>query len=438
MRPKITFKRVTSPKEKDFQRLWKIYEECFPIRDERETRSHLLETASGYAKEDKGKYMESYLLSTCLNGKIVGGAVFEYAEGIVHGKKFSFGVDWYLFIEKECRMKGLGKRTHEGCLEILQEKAKQRNSPLDLIACEMNDLKRMKPQDREKDRKVIIDPGERMAFFSSLGYHEIDPSRFSYIQPQLTENTHPCRELMLAIKPIGKNFRSKIPIEYLKQLLWLYTWAGFDGIPKSNINGHRDPDTDKAYKEMENQLERTRKPLSLKPLVSGQEITIEPLSRKTLMPAIKLLEKVFPHEKESEIPHTSLRASLNPKPYRNKLAEWDILELRYWVALNKIGKVIGIVGLYSYNKDRKEAEWLGWFAVSPKYRRHGIGKKMIDFAIYNAKLSGKRYLRLYTSMHPNELESHRLYEERGFVKVREEDTPGWKGKKIVYEMGLKE
>lgn len=62
----------------------------------------------------------------------------------------------------------------------------------------------------------------------------------------------------------------------------------------------------------------------------------------------------------------------------------------------------------------------------------------MPFAIYNAKLSGKRYLRLYTSMHPNELESHRLYEERGFVKVREEDTPGWKGKKIVYEMGLKE
>ena len=435
MRPRITFRRITSPKGKDFERLWEIYRECFSIRDERETRKDLLDIAKGYKRKEKERYTECYLLSVKVNGRIAGGINFDYAEGRIGGRITGFGTIWYVFIEKGSRMRGLGRALHEECLKTLREKAKERRTKPDLIACELNDEARMKRSDREKDDKVIIDPEERMAFFSNLGYREIDPTRFHYIQPQLTGNRHPCRELMLAIKPTGKNFHNRVSGEYLKQLLWLYTWAGFEGIPGSDMKGHRNPDTDKAYKEMKSELERVRKPLSLKPLVGSPEITIQPLSRKNVGAAVRLLNGIFHYERE--IPEVSLHASLNPEPYRKYLNEWDIPELRYWVALSKSGKVIGTVGLYSYNKDRKEANWLGWFCVVPGYRKHGVGMKLLDFAIYNAKLSGKRYLRLYTSMHPNELESHRLYEKKGFVKMREENTPGWKGKKIVYEMELR-
>jgi GNAT superfamily N-acetyltransferase len=332
---KITFKQVTSPKGKDFEQLWKIYEECFPIRDEREVKRNILGITKRHPHEDGAKYVESFLLSVNVNGRPAGGAIFDYVEGTAHGRKFSFGIDWYIFIGKEYREHGFGKRLHEEMLASLKEVSRRRGSKLDFVISEMNDLRRMRPQDREKDRKVIIDPEERMEFFSILGYHEIDPSRFRYVQPQLTENKHPCRELMLAIKPLAKHFQSKIPVKYLKQLLWLYTWAGFDGIPGSNFNGHRNPDTDKAYREMKGQLERMRKSLGLKQLVSGPDIRIEPLSKRTLEPAIRLLNSIFSYE--NEVPDISLRASLNPKPYRKKLDEWKIPELRYWVGLNRSG-----------------------------------------------------------------------------------------------------
>ncbi len=436
MQPKITFKRITNPKGKDFNRLWKIYEECFPIRDERETKSHLYENARGYSFQEDGKYAECFSLCISVNSRPAGGVIFNYVEGKICGRRIGFGVDWYIFLDKRYRELGLGKLLHEKMVASLRELSLRRGSILELVICELNDPRRMKPADEEKDMEVIIDPAERFAFFNSLGYHEIDPSGFSYIQPQLTENKHPCKELMLAIKPVGKKFHNKIPTGYLKQLLWLYTWAGFDGIPGSNLNGHRNPETDKAYMEMKRQLEilERQKSVSLIPLVREPDIKIEPLSKRTLEPAIKLLNSIFHYEKE--IPQVSLHASLNPEPYRKYLNEWKIPELRYWVALSKSGKVIGTVGLYSYKKGRKEASWVGWFSVSPKYRKHGIGTKLLDFAIYNAKLTGKKYLRLYTTTNPNELAAHKLYEKTGFVKTGEEPQKG-KDKKIFYRLDLR-
>ena len=437
MKKEINFRRITSPKGKDFERLWKIYEKCFPIRDEREVKRNILGITKGHPHEDGEKYVESFLLSINVNGRPAGGAIFDYAEGRICGRKAGFGINWYLFVNNKYRQRGLGKLTHEKRLEILRAISAERKASLDLMVCELNDPQNMKVPDREKDRKVM-NPHERLEFFHKIGFRRID-TRFNYIQPQLTVKSHPCEELMLCILPLKKDFRREMPAEYLKQLLRLYVWAGFEGIPGSNVNGHRNPDTDRACREMMGQLEmleRREKRISLLPLESRQGISIKPLTKKTLGSAIKLLGRTFPYEKE--LPEICLRASLNPRPYRKIFAKRGTVGLKYWTALDRREKVIGMVGLYSYKKDRKEASWLGWFAVSPGCRKHGVGTKLLNFAIYNAKLTGKRYLRLYTSMHPNELESHRLYEERGFVKVREEDTPGWKGKKIVYEMGLRE
>jgi GNAT superfamily N-acetyltransferase len=265
---KITFKRITSPKGKDFERLWKIYEECFPIRDEREVKRNLKE-ASGYSFQEDGKYVECFLLSVNVNRKAVGGAIFDYVEGNIRGRKVGFGINWYLFMDKKHRQKGLGKLAHEKRLKIIYELSAKRGINPDLMVCELNNPERMKPEERKKDMNIIY-PEERLEFFNKIGFRKVDSSRFNYIQPQLTEKSKPYSGLMLCILPLRKELQNKISTEYLKEFLWLYVWAGFSGIPGSDISGHRNPETDSAYKEMRRQLEafgRQKKFLLLESLV---------------------------------------------------------------------------------------------------------------------------------------------------------------------------
>src|SRR4030042_1226449 len=118
---KITFRRITKPKGKDFERLWKIYEECFPIRDERETKAHLEEYAGACSSSEKGRYAEHFLLSVDVDGSPAGGAIFDYVEGKICGKTAGFGTGFYIFIAKEHRGKGLGRLTQEKHLDILKK-----------------------------------------------------------------------------------------------------------------------------------------------------------------------------------------------------------------------------------------------------------------------------------------------------------------------------
>ncbi len=166
------------------------------------------------------------------------------------------------------------------------------------------------------------------------------------------------------------------------------------------------------------------------------DMKIEPLSERTLENSIALLHRIFPEISEVENPDIVLPASLNPEQYRQQLAQRNIPELRYWVALNETEQVAGIVGLYSYGKDQSDASWLGWYGVSPEHRGKCIGRQLLDYAIDQAKGMRKKYLRLYTSTDPNESVSHELYERRGFVKTGEEPLEGTPFKKLFFQLDL--
>ncbi|MHC5822627.1 MAG: GNAT family N-acetyltransferase [Nostoc sp.] len=148
-------------------------------------------------------------------------------------------------------------------------------------------------------------------------------------------------------------------------------------------------------------------------------IEIKPLSKPTLTAAIDLADKVFQYqrwwEKASWIFQLSLMHSYFPKLLLGLLG---ISWCRYWVAVNSQADVLGITGLYT-RSGNSETYWLGWTCVNPEARGQGIGAKLVDFAISQAKNSRANYLKLYTSDLPDYAIARQLYERRGFELVQE-------------------
>jgi GNAT superfamily N-acetyltransferase len=92
--------------------------------------------------------------------------------------------------------------------------------------------------------------------------------------------------------------------------------------------------------------------------------------------------------------------------------------LNFWVAIDSpSGKVLGTTGLYTYMRDATDAVWLAWFCVAPEARGKGIGSRLLDFSIAEARKTGRYYLRLYTSDDRREADAQRLYESRGLRVV---------------------
>lgn len=163
-------------------------------------------------------------------------------------------------------------------------------------------------------------------------------------------------------------------------------------------------------------------------------IKIESLTERTLSDAVRLICEIFPPEEEEERADFELSASLAPEKYKEFLIETRILGLKYWVAMES-EEVVGVIGLYSYQADDKEADWLGWFVVDPNKRDSGFGKELLRFAIRQAELKKKSFLRVYTSTMGAEAVARNLYKNFGFELKKEE--PEGSELKLYYELRLK-
>lgn len=152
-----------------------------------------------------------------------------------------------------------------------------------------------------------------------------------------------------------------------------------------------------------------------------QEFKIKPLSKKTLEEASKLTLKVFHSKKTDEdYPPKWFEASLNPNANKKSYDDFDVKDLKYWVALNNNNeKVVGIIGIYTLKYDEKNANWLGWYCVDPKERDKGLGKLLLKFVIKKTKKQGKTWLRLYTSNEPNEKRANEIYDKLGFKPIKD-------------------
>lgn len=162
-------------------------------------------------------------------------------------------------------------------------------------------------------------------------------------------------------------------------------------------------------------------------------VKIRPLTKKRLNDAVNLLNEVFPGAEE-EPPSEELPASLYPKKHEPFLLKTKESDIKYWLAIDDSGRVVGTVGLYCYERDKKESFWLGWFCVNPYSRRNGIGNKLLRFAITKTKKAGKRFLRLYTLDTPDGLAARKLYEKHGFQLVGREPHLNENIEKLYYEL----
>jgi len=146
-------------------------------------------------------------------------------------------------------------------------------------------------------------------------------------------------------------------------------------------------------------------------------MNIKSLSEGTLKPAGDLLINTFElDESDFDYPPRWLKASIGTD--KKIFDEYGVNYTEYWVALDDSG-LVGVVGLYAVNEGKDDTYWLGWFAVSRKARRKGVGSKLLDFAIQKAREDGKKYLRLYTSDSKIEEKAQLLYDKYGFKTVSE-------------------
>ena len=163
-------------------------------------------------------------------------------------------------------------------------------------------------------------------------------------------------------------------------------------------------------------------------LAKAEDITIVPLTRENLPKAIAAGKDGFSYGWPVLNPARDFRASLDPviQAERAALASTNKtveMNAKYWLAVDKNGSVVGTTGLYETGADKGEAAWMGWMSVPKSYRGQGIGKKLVDFSIEQARADGKGMLRLYTSTYQGEAAAQGLYEREGLKVVAREPHP---------------
>ena len=154
---------------------------------------------------------------------------------------------------------------------------------------------------------------------------------------------------------------------------------------------------------------------------------IKPLSFDRLEESNTLRNRVFKYLSLEE--KQTLNASLDPQNHSYIFTKLALMSLEYWVAIYE-NKVVGLIGLYEETSDHEDSIWLGWYCVDEKYRGLTIGKKLISFAIEEAKKKNKYFLKLYTTLHDEYAVARDLYEQLGFFVTFH------KGKTLHYHLNL--
>lgn len=132
-----------------------------------------------------------------------------------------------------------------------------------------------------------------------------------------------------------------------------------------------------------------------------RNLTFEPVSKNNLDLITTIQNKIFPGEDASQ----NYIETIERDPYRKELANWLVL---------LGGKVIGIVGLYSYHEYPKTS-WLGWFGVLEEERGKKYGSTIFDFWIDYSRKQGYSEARLYTDKLSNQ-SALQFYEHKGMLR----------------------
>ena len=152
--------------------------------------------------------------------------------------------------------------------------------------------------------------------------------------------------------------------------------------------------------------------------LNPDEVRMVPLTAENLPAAIEAGRDSFRYGMGLLNPAADFKASLTPMVTKMHAGQRE-MNARYFLMVDKENRVLGTTGLYQTAKDQSEAIWLGWMGLRPQYRGMGLGQKLLDFSIQEARKTNADYLRLYTSNYSAERAAQPLYEKFGLKVVSE-------------------
>ena len=153
-------------------------------------------------------------------------------------------------------------------------------------------------------------------------------------------------------------------------------------------------------------------------------IRIEPMTYENLEKTVQAAKEIFHYtvlpladDFESALSETKL-AELKEFEEADALSYTKRVWAKFWVALTDDNQVAGFNGIYLKQGD-PESLWIPFFGVREKFRRYGIGSKLMDFIIEEAKKEGAHNLRLQTTTHELEESAQAFYEKKGFKEMKD-------------------
>ena len=140
-------------------------------------------------------------------------------------------------------------------------------------------------------------------------------------------------------------------------------------------------------------------------------IRIVPLSKQYLEQAIDVTQASFQNKREEN--EMYLTCSLNPEMRKRILGRYGCDSLRYWAAVQE-EQVIGMMGFYTLDIDKKDTIWGIGFCVDEKFRGRGIGSRLLDLAIETARIENYTWFNIPTENSPLQATAQRLYDQKKF------------------------
>ncbi len=82
------------------------------------------------------------------------------------------------------------------------------------------------------------------------------------------------------------------------------------------------------------------------------------------------------------------------------------------IAVAKDGSVVWLVW---HNEDHGYVDWLDWILVAPAFRKKGVGRAMLNYAMQYAKRHGRH--KIWTNTNPKNKLAIKFFRKMGFRRV---------------------
>lgn len=329
-----------------------VYVAEFPDPDERES----LENMERYLrlKADGWYGNNSYHILVYLDrGRPIGGSIIDYLE------EANAGVIEFLLVTPSLRKRGLGEALLRWTEEVLRRDAvRSRHADWDYVVGEMNDPFKT---DGETDS---IDPYQRAMIWHRWGFKKVS---FPYVQPALSQDKAPVRNMLLVCKPATAKDPHVISSAVLRATVYGYAqWAM--RVEK--------PDENPECREMASYLARRQK-IDLVPLAayvgdpSALDVTVSELAAgasKELEAVLDLYAREF-RAGPTTLPHEQFREAL-----RAGASEKDGFSYHLWsIKIGAGGDADGMASFFTF----PGAGFGGYLALTSARRGKGYTPQII-------------------------------------------------------------